>query len=132
MTRAGYSITIVDLESGAETVVPTQEAAAAFMGVSSFTIMAMMKDHKPRGKYIGFRTGDASKIDLSQKRNYYMQRIKAAKPKPIEKDKDRVALRIDRHTVILVKPENATEEYAAQWRKKRDTMGKRQLKSDDE
>lgn len=101
------------------------------MGVSIFTIGAMMKDHKPRGKYIGFRTEDAGKIDLTQKRNYYRERITATKPRTLEKDKNRVPLRIDRHTIILVKPENATEEYAAQWRKKRDTMGKRQLKRDD-
>ena len=72
--------------------------------------------------------------DLRMERVLYLSRRWKAEGKPIGRKRGKakpklVALRIDRHTVIMVTPENATPEYAEKYREKLKSQSTKSLKS---
>ena len=110
----------VNLETLERKYFPSFTAAAVHTGVGKVQVSKCFRDDKP---FNGWYFCPADKVGEKTERIRYLSNkwikegaIKGprnTKPKP-----KLVPLRIDSHTVIYVKPEKATPEYAEQYRQK--------------
>jgi hypothetical protein len=108
------------LSDGKRIQADTIAALAAKMGISSNTIAnAARRNHVYGHEWFVCHLADEAKLkaELDHWLKWYEgQRGKCKACKTSQTD--RVALRIDSKTVIMVKPENANERYAEEYRKK--------------
>lgn len=122
----------VNLETLERKYFPSFTAAAVHTGVGKMQVSKCFRDDTP---FNGWYFCPADKVGEKTERIRYLsnkwikegmpvQQRNATKPK-----ESLVSLRIDSHTVILVKPENATEEYAEKYREKLKSQSKKLLKS---
>ncbi len=111
----------VNLETLERKYFPSFTAAAVHTGVGKMQVSKCFRDDTP---FNGWYFCPADKVGEKTERIRYLsnkwikegmpvKRRNATKPK-----ESLVSLRLDSHTVILVKPEKATPEYAEQYRQK--------------
>lgn len=108
-----------NLETGERRMWGTMSACAETIGTSVSYILIVIKNDRPlKGWCLAYEEREQKAIDLyergGQPRNKPTKRTPLRKPAKC--NKGLVSLRIDSHTVIWVKPEDATEEYAEQYR----------------
>lgn len=92
--------------------------AAVYCRVDKSMLQKYMRNDQ---MWSGWYWCPTEQADLCQDRVLYLSRRWKAEGKPLAqkyKTTTLVPLRIDNHTVIYVRPEKATEEYAEQYRKK--------------
>ena len=105
-----------DIESGRRREFPSIAALARALGKNSANINEAIR---LRGHYLNWIVAFKEDEEKAKEKLRVFQgktNFKRKKAKP----EDLVSLRIDKHTVILVTPDKATEEYAEQWRRRHD------------
>lgn len=112
------AVTVVDLATGTTRTYRSATAASVKMGISNTQVLKMLRQRSmylhwyvyPKGEDAANRAAVAAMMERYRKEG------------PIGNTKRSgdglVSLRIDDKTVIMVKPEKATPEYAEKWRKR--------------
>lgn len=134
-------VTLVNLETGERINIVGMAPAARYIGTSVTTVSHMLQRKQAYKKWYIFKKGterfhkqnidDFMRIYAERKQGHYSDEADAGFSKLTSaKDQPKVSLRIDKHTVIMVTPDKANEKYAEQWRRRRETAGKREPHSD--
>lgn len=111
----------VNLETLERKYFPSFTAAAVHTGVGKMQVSKCFRDDTP---FNGWHFCPADKVGEKTERIRYLSNKWIKEGMPVQqrnstKPKESlVSLRIDSHTVIYVKPEKATPEYAEQYRQK--------------
>ena len=120
-----HPIVAVNLETLERYRFPSFAKAAAFTGT---TVTTVVKSYHDDAQHNGWYYCDNPDLEatavrirqLSAKWKREGMPIRPYRRKAEPQASNLVPLRIDSHTVILVPPEKATEEYARQWRERHD------------
>lgn len=116
-TTYSNPVVVYDLETGKWSNYKSISLAARSLVMANTTILIALRQQKPaKQRWLVAYKGEESKLAQSipfqqEYYNSHVRRISSTKSK-----EKKVPLRIDSHTVIYVVPENATEEYAEQYR----------------
>ena len=123
--KTPHPIVAVNLETLESYPFPSFAKAAAFTGTTVTTVMKCYHDDAQHNGwyYCDNDQLEATAIRIRQLAAKWRREGMPIRPYRRKADPNAdslVPLRIDSHTVILVPPEKATEEYARQWRERHD------------
>ena len=119
--KTTYSKPVVayDLETGRWSNYRSVSLAARTLEMANTTILVALRQQKPaKQRWLFAYKGEEQKISmvLAYHQERYNSRVRYISG--TKDNQKKVLLRIDSHTSIYVAPENATEEYAEQYRQR--------------
>ena len=118
-TTYSNPVVVYDLETGKWSNYRSVSLAARSLVMANTTLLVALRQQKPaKQRWLVAYKGEESKLEQSIPfhQQYYNNKVRPISGKASKGKK--VPLRIDKHTVIYVAEENATEEYAEQYRQR--------------
>lgn len=118
-TRYSNPVVVFDLETEKWHNFRSVSLAARTLEMANNTLLEAMRQMKPaKQRWLVAYKGEEAKLaqSLHYHQKHYNSQVRHISV--TRQNKKKVPLRIDSHTVIYVSPEDATEEYAKQYRQR--------------